>query len=239
MKTEVLGVRYDNVTMEEALQTAQELLQAGTPAYCVTPNAEIAYDALHDSCLREILNGASLVLPDGAGVVLASKIVRAPLKQKVAGFDFALNLLPYLAASGTRLYLLGGKPGIAELAAEKLLERFPGLCICGTCDGYFPEDGQAVEKLRAAAAEVVFVCLGAPKQEYFMQAHWIDSGARLMIGLGGTLDGIAGTVRRAPKWMQKLQLEWLYRLIREPRRFWRMLRLPKYIFAAIKKRWKG
>ena len=129
MKTEVLGVRYDNVTMEEALQTAQELLKAGTPAYCVTPNAEIAYDALHDSCLREILNGASLVLPDGAGVVLASKIVRAPLKQKVAGFDFALNLLPYLAASGTRLYLLGGKPGIAELAAEKLLERFPGLCI--------------------------------------------------------------------------------------------------------------
>lgn len=239
MKTEVLGVRYDNVTMEEALQTAQELLKAGTPAYCVTPNAEIAYDALHDPCLREILNGASLVLPDGAGVVLASKIVRAPLKQKVAGFDFALNLLSYLAASGTRLYLLGGKPGIAELAAEKLLERFPGLCICGTCDGFFPEDGQAVAKLRAAAAEVVFVCLGAPKQEYFMQAHRIDSGARLMIGLGGTLDGIAGTVRRAPKWMQKLQLEWLYRLIREPRRFWRMLRLPKYIFAAIKKRWKG
>lgn len=239
MKTEVLGVRYDNVTMEEALQTAQELLKAGTPAYCVTPNAEIAYDALHDPCLREILNGASLVLPDGAGVVLASKIVRAPLKQKVAGFDFALNLLSYLAASGTRLYLLGGKPGIAELAAEKLLERFPGLCICGTCDGYFPEDGQAVEKLRAAAAEVVFVCLGAPKQEYFMHAHRIDSGARLMIGLGGTLDGIAGTVRRAPKWMQKLQLEWLYRLIREPRRFWRMLRLPKYIFAAMKKRWKG
>ena len=239
MKTEVLGVRYDNVTMEEALQTAQELLQAGAPAYCVTPNAEIAYDALHDSCLREILNGASLVLPDGAGVVLASKIVRAPLKQKVAGFDFALNLLPYLAASGSRLYLLGGKPGIAELAAEKLLERFPGLCICGTCDGYFPEDGQAVEKLRAAAAEVVCVCLGAPTQESFMQAHRSDSGARLMIGLGGTLDGIAGTVRRAPKWMQKLQLEWLYRLIREPRRFWRMLRLPKYIFAAIKKRWKG
>ena len=96
-----------------------------------------------------------------------------------------------------------------------------------------------MEKLRAAAAEVVFVCLGAPKQEYFMRARRIDSGARLMIGLGGTLDGIAGTVRRAPKWMQKLQLEWLYRLIREPRRFRRMLRLPKYIFAAIKKRWKG
>ena len=239
MKTEVLGVFYDNVTMEEALGLAQERLENGPPAYCVTPNAEIAYDALKNDRLRALINEAGLVLPDGAGVVLASKLVRAPLRQKVAGFDFAMQLLPYLAETGKRLYLLGSKPGIAELAAEKLRQRYPSLCICGTADGYFKEDEAAVQRLREAKPDVVYVCLGAPKQEYFMQSHLAQSGAKLMVGLGGTLDVVAGTLKRAPKWMQKLQLEWLYRLICEPRRIGRMMRLPKFVFAALKKRWKG
>ena len=172
-------------------------------------------------------------------MVLASKLVRAPLKQKVAGFDFAMRLLPYLTETGKRLYLLGSKPGIAELAAEKLRQRYPALCICGTADGYFKEDEAAVRKLREAKPDVVFVCLGSPKQEYFMQKYLAQSGAKLMIGLGGTLDVVAGTLKRAPKWMQKLQLEWLYRLICEPRRIGRMMRLPKFVLAALKKRWKG
>ena len=239
MKTEVLGVFYDNVTMDEALGLAQKLLENGPPAYCVTPNAEIAYDALKNDSLRALINKAGLVLPDGAGVVLASKLVRAPLKQKVAGFDFAMRLLPYLPETGKRLYLLGSKPGIAELAAEKLRQRYPALCICGTADGYFKEDEAAVRKLREAKPDVVFVCMGSPKQEYFMQKYLAQSGAKLMIGLGGTLDVVAGTLKRAPKWMQKLQLEWLYRLICEPRRIGRMMRLPKFVFAALKKRWKG
>ncbi len=239
MKTEVLGVFYDNVTMEEALSLAQKLLENGPPAYCVTPNAEIAYDALKNEPLRALINAAGLVLPDGAGVVLASKLVRKPLKQKVAGFDFAMALLAYLAETGKRLYLLGAKPGIADIAAEKLRERYPALCICGTADGYFKEDAQVLQKLREANPDVVFVCLGSPKQEFFMQKYLAESGAGLMIGLGGTLDVVAGTLKRAPKWMQKLQLEWLYRLLCEPRRFGRMLRLPKYVFAALKKRWKG
>lgn len=239
MKTEVLGLFYDNVTMDEALGLMRKLLESGLPAYCVTPNAEIAYEALKNDRLRTLINKAGLVLPDGAGVVLASKLVRAPLKQKVAGFDFAMQMLPYLAETGKRLYLLGGKPGIAELAAEKLRQRYPSLCICGTADGYFKEDEAAVQKLREAKPDVAYVCLGAPKQEYFMQSHLAQSGAKLMIGLGGTLDIIAGTLRRAPKWMQKLQLEWLYRLICEPRRIGRMMRLPKFVFAALKKRWKG
>lgn len=239
MKTEVLGISYDNVTMEEALQAARVLLEGDTPAYCVTPNAEIAYDALKNTRLRELINHAGLVLPDGAGVVLASKLVRTPLKQKVAGFDFAMRLLPALAESGKRLYLLGSKPGIADLAAQKLREAYPLLCICGAADGYFQSDTEAAQRLRAARADVVFVCLGSPKQEYFMQEYLEASGAKLMIGLGGTLDVVAGTLKRAPKWMQKLQLEWLYRLICEPRRLGRMMRLPKYIFSALRKRWKG
>lgn len=239
MKTDVLGVLYNNVTMDEALARGRELLRGERAAYCVTPNAEMAYEALHDEAFRAILNEASLVLPDGAGVVLGAKILKTPLKQKVAGIDFAQNLLGILEEEGSRLFLLGSKPGIAETAAEKMRQKHPSLIICGTADGYFLDDADAVRTINDARADVVFVCLGAPKQERFMHDHCGELNVRLMIGLGGTLDGIAGTVKRAPKWMIRLQLEWLYRLIREPRRFGRMLRLPKFVFAALKKRWKG
>lgn len=239
MKTDVLGVNYDNVTMEEALELGRQLLQGDRAAYCVTPNAEMAYEALHDREFCDLLNGAALVLPDGAGVVLGAKILKTPLKQKVAGIEFAQNLLPILAETGSKLYLLGSKPGVAELAAEKMLQRHPALQICGMRDGYFQDEGEVVQGINEAKADVVFVCLGAPKQEQFMQRHQQDLQIKLMIGLGGTLDGIAGTVKRAPKWMIKLQLEWLYRLIKQPKRFGRMLRLPKFIFAAFKKRMKG
>ncbi|MBQ4566015.1 MAG: WecB/TagA/CpsF family glycosyltransferase [Oscillospiraceae bacterium] len=239
MKTDVLGVNYDNVTMEEALELGRQLLQGDRAAYCVTPNAEMAYEALHDREFCDLLNGAALVLPDGAGVVLGAKILKTPLKQKVAGIEFAQNLLPILAETGSKLYLLGSKPGVAELAAEKMLQKHPALQICGMRDGYFQDEGEVVQGINEAKADVVFVCLGAPKQEQFMQRHQQDLQIKLMIGLGGTLDGIAGTVKRAPKWMIKLQLEWLYRLIKQPKRFGRMLRLPKFIFAAFKKRMKG
>ena len=239
VKTDVLGVLYDNVTMQEALERGRALLEADAPAYCVTPNAVMAYVALHDVAFRAVLNGAALVLPDGAGVVLGAKILKTPLKQKVAGIEFAQNLLPILEETGKRLFLLGSKPGVAELAAEKMLQKHPKLCVCGTMDGYFKDDGEAVARINEARADVVFVCLGAPKQEYFMQKHAPELNVHLMIGLGGTLDGIAGTVKRAPRWMIRLQLEWLYRLIKQPSRLGRMMRLPKFVFAAIKKRLKG
>lgn len=239
MKTTVLGVAYDNITMAEALARGRELLAGSETAYCVTPNAEMAYEAMHDPEFCSILNGASLVLPDGAGVILGAKIVRTPLKEKVAGIDFAQNMLAVFEETGSRLYLLGSKPGIAELAAEKMLQKHPKLCICGIRDGYFQDEAEVVQAINEAKADAVYVCLGSPKQERFMYAHRGELNARLLVGLGGTLDGIAGTVKRAPKWMIRLQLEWLYRLIKEPKRFKRMLRLPKYIFAALKTRMKG
>lgn len=239
MKTEILGVQYDNVTMQEALAQARTLLGAQTSTYCVTPNAEMAYDALKDPAFRALLNGAGLVLPDGAGVVLAAKLLRRPLRQKVAGVEFAQQLLAVMEETGSRLYLLGGKPGVAELAAEKIRTAHPRLCICGLADGYFQDEAAAVAQVRAAAPDVVFVCLGSPKQEQFMQRHCDTIQARLLIGLGGTLDALAGTVKRAPRWMIRLQLEWLYRLLRQPSRFRRMLRLPKYLCAALRARMKG
>lgn len=239
MKTDVLGVQYDNITMEEAITAGRAFLTGTKTACCVTPNAEMAYEALHDAQFCKVLNSADLVLPDGAGVVLGARILKTPLKQKVAGIEFAQNMLPIYEELGSRLYLLGSKPGVAELAAAKMLEKHPKLMICGTADGYFKDEAEIVRKINDASADVVYVCLGAPKQEYFMFNHRDELNVRLMAGLGGTLDGIAGTVKRAPKWMIKFQLEWLYRLIKEPRRLGRMMRLPKFVFAAFKKRMKG
>lgn len=239
MKTDVLGVLYDNITMDEAVAAGRAFLCGAKAAYCVTPNAEMAYEALHDDGFREVLNSADLVLPDGAGVVLGAKILKTPLKQKVAGIEFAQNMLPVYEELGSRLYLLGSKPGVAELAAQKMLEKHPKLIICGTADGYFKDENEVIRKINEAGADALYVCLGAPKQEYFMFRHREELNVKLMAGLGGTLDGIAGTVKRAPNWMIRLQLEWLYRLLKEPRRLGRMMRLPKFVFAAIGKRMKG
>ena len=239
MKIDVMGLKFDSMTMDEALSRAEALLRGDKAAYVVTPNAEIAYEALHDWQLREMLNGADLMLPDGAGVVLASKLLRTPVKQKVAGVDFAAGLLGILERNSQSLYLLGGKPGIGELAAQKMLEAHPQLRIAGIADGYFRDEASVIEKINASGADALFVCLGAPKQERFMVQHQQELHVHLMAGLGGSLDAFAGTVQRAPAWMIRLNLEWLYRLIREPKRFRRMLRLPKYLWAVMLKRIRG
>lgn len=239
MKLDIMGLQFDNVTMDEAAARAGQILAGDRTCYAVTPNAEIAYEALHDEKLRALINGADLVLPDGAGVVLASKLLKTPLKQKVAGVDFADGLLGVLETTGQRLYLLGSKPGIGELAAQKMMQKHPRLRIAGIADGYFQDEAPVIDKINASGADVLFVCLGAPKQEQFMARHQKALHVKLMAGLGGTLDSFAGTVKRAPKWMIRLNLEWLYRLIKEPKRFKRMLRLPKYLWAVVCKRIRG
>ena len=239
MKTDIMGLQFDNITMVEAMDAAKALLQGEHAARVVTPNAEIAYEALHDENMRTLLNSAELMLPDGAGVVLASKILKTPLKQNVAGVDFADGLLGVLETTGQSLYLLGSKPGIGELAAQKMMQKHPRLRIAGIADGYFQDEAPVIDKINASGADVLFVCLGAPKQEQFMARHQKALHVKLMAGLGGTLDSFAGTVKRAPKWMIRLNLEWLYRLIKEPKRFKRMLRLPKYLWAVVCKRIRG
>ncbi len=232
MKINIMGVAFDSVTMDEAVARAQTMLESDHTSYVVTPNSEIVYEAMHDKALCQLLCGADLVLPDGAGVVLASKILKTPLKEKVAGVDFADRVLALAAKTGRKVFLLGSKPGVAELAAEKMKEKHDGLMICGMADGYFKDDAPIIEQVNASGADVLFVCLGAPKQERFMAQHREDLNVRMMMGLGGTLDSFAGTVKRAPKWMIACSLEWLYRLIKEPKRFKRMLRLPKFIWAV-------
>ena len=229
MKTDIMGIAFDNVTMQEALQKAREMLSGGKTCYAVTPNAEIAYEALKDEGLRALLNEADLVLPDGAGVVLASKILKTPLKQKVAGVDFADGLLGVLAETGRSVYLLGSKPGIAEKAAEKMLQKHPGLTICGMHDGYFKDEAPIIEAVNEADPDVLFVCLGAPKQELFMAKYGEATGCHLLMGLGGSMDIFAGVAQRAPEFYCKHNLAWVYRLVKNPSRIGRMMKLPLFL----------
>ena len=239
MKTDILGIRFDDLTREEAAQAGAGLLRSGSFHYVVTPNPEFILSSEKDPEFRRILNEADLVLPDGIGVVYSAKILGTPLKERVPGIDFAADMLAQLNEMGGRLFLLGAKPGVAELAAANLKDAHPGLIVCGTHDGYFREDGPVVEEIRAAAADVVFVCLGAPKQELWMVEHGPATGAHLMVGLGGSLDVFAGVVERAPEGFQKLGLEWLYRLAKEPKRIGRMAKLPLVLVQAAGARLRG
>ena len=232
MRTDIMGVGFDDLTLEEAVAAGEKLAQGPGFSYVVTPNPEIVDLARADAGYRDLLNGAGLVLPDGIGVVYAAKLLGRPLKGRVPGIDFATGLLDRLAKNGGKLFLLGAKPGVAEQAAERLKAAHPGLVICGTNDGYFKDSAPVVEKIKEAAADVVFVCLGAPKQEKWMAQYGPETGAHLMAGLGGALDVYAGNVKRAPVLWQKLGMEWAYRLIRQPSRIGRMAKLPLFLVDA-------
>lgn len=228
-KVNVRGVLFDSVSLAQAVEIAAAWLSRREgPKVVHTPNSEIIQMCVDEGKL-DLVNDADLVLPDGAGVILAAKILKTPLPNgKVAGVDFGMALMELAAKEGYRLFLLGGKPGIAQKASEKMRARFPSLVICGVCDGY-GDLADAAEKIRLSDADLVFVCLGAGRQEAWIRDYKKESGAILYCGLGGSLDVYAGAVRRAPKIMVFLWMEWLYRLCRQPSRFRRMKNIPRFL----------
>ncbi len=237
-RIDVRGVLFDNVTMDEATDFLRAKAAEGVRGGAVyTPNAEIVQKSLSDPALREILNGALLSVPDGIGVVKAARILGTPLKEKVAGVELGQRVLTFAAEDGLPVYLLGGKPGVAEEAAARVREQHPGLRVCGTHDGYFEKSGEAnaavVDAVNASGAAIVYVCFGAPAQERWIARNWdAMPDVRLFLGLGGSLDIYAGTARRAPRIFIRLGLEWLYRLLREPKRIGRMMQLPRFYFGT-------
>ena len=232
MKTEILGVWFDDLTQQEAAQRGRQLLEEDKFHYVVTPNPEFLLAAEKDPEFRRVLNAADLVLPDGIGGVYSAKILGTPLKERVPGIEFAEAMLSALNDMGGRLYLLGAKPGVAEEAGRRICARYPALVLCGTHDGYFKDEQAILPEIAAAKPDLLFVCLGAPKQEKWMARWGRHTGAKLAIGLGGCLDVFAGNVQRAPERWQKLGLEWAYRLKKEPKRIGRMAKLPLVLVKA-------
>jgi N-acetylglucosaminyldiphosphoundecaprenol N-acetyl-beta-D-mannosaminyltransferase len=236
MRINIMGVGFDSLTLPEAVERAEKLISEQRAAYVVTPNPEIVMTCWENPDAMKAVQNADLVLPDGVGVVYGAKILGTPLKGKLPGIDFATELMRRMAKRGGRVYLLGAKPGIAETAGERMTAQFPGLIICGTHDGYFQDDVPVIEEINALKPDLLLVCLGAPKQELWMYRNRPCLKVGLMAGLGGSLDVFAGTAKRAPVFFQKLGMEWFYRLIKEPWRFKRMMKLPKFLFACIGKK---
>jgi len=229
-KINILGVNVDNVTMDAAVCKVLDFLNEDVPHAVFTPNSEIIMSAYNDEEFCRQLNDASLVVPDGIGVVYASRILKAPLPERVAGFDLATNLIKKLSGGQKSFYFFGGKPGIAEKAKENLLSQYPSLNICGLSDGYYDEEKEKliIEDIKQKKPDILFVCLGAPKQEKWINKYKNELGAKVLMGIGGSLDVFAGNVERAPQFYRNHGIEWLYRLLKQPSRFVRMLALPKF-----------
>ncbi len=236
MRIDVLGVGFDNFSMDEAIDAGLRMMEEGGAHYVVTPNPEIVEICRESEEARTVINGADLVLPDGIGIIYGAKILKTPLKGRVPGIEYAQTLMKAMAERGKTLFLLGAKPGVAEQAAEKLREAYPGLLIVGTHDGYFKEDAGVITAIRESGADVVFVCLGAPKQEFWMAKNGEATGAKLLLGLGGCLDVFSGNVKRAPAIFCKLGLEWFYRLITNPSRIGRMMKLPLFLVHVVREK---
>lgn len=231
-RIDVLGVSFDDLTMDEAVEIALGFMQERRACYACTPNPEIVMAAKGDASLRAALSGAELVLADGVGITKAAAMLGTPLKSRVPGIDFASNVISRLAERGGSVYLLGAKPLVADAAAEKLTQTYPGIVIAGTNDGYFTDDAPVIEKINAASPDFLMVCLGSPKQELWMSANAGRLSCGLMAGLGGSLDVLAGNVQRAPETWRRLGLEWLYRVIKEPKRLGRVMKLPAFVLEA-------
>lgn len=224
----ILGVHVNKYTMEQAVEKAAQLIDSDGLGMIFTPNSEIILYASNNPEFTDVLNSADMIIPDGIGVVYGAKILGSPLKERVAGYDLVCNLLPVMAKKGQSVYLLGAKPGVADIAAQNLVKKYTGLVIAGTHDGYFKNDDEVIEAINNANPDFLMVCLGFPKQENWIYNNRTRLNAKLAIGAGGCLDVFAGTVQRAPEFYCKHGIEWLYRLVKQPSRFVRMLALPKF-----------
>lgn len=238
-KIAIMGIPFSNVTLCEAVDIAFEYINSGKSALAVTPNAEIAELCFSNGGLKNAVLSAQVVLPDGEGVLWAAKKLGKPLKEKVAGVDFGFECVRRAAEEGKSIFLLGGKEGTAEKAAKRLCTKFPSLKIAGTHSGYFRRDGEenaaVIKKINESRADILFVCLGAPVQEIWAAANRASLSSPWLIAcLGGSIDVYAGNAKRAPKAFIKMRAEWLFRILREPRRIIRAARLPKFIISVYK-----
>ncbi len=242
-RIDILGVPFRPMTEEQTRQEITELLKRRGNARIFTPNPDILMKARKDQGLRESLRGADLLLPDGVGVILASRLLRTPLPQRITGIDTAEWLLSVAEKNELSVYLLGGKRGVAEEAARRMKARFPDLRIVGSHHGYFDkrkdsrENRRVVARIRSAAPDLLFVCFGCPAQEKWMEENTPTlPSLRLSMGLGGCLDVWSGQKKRAPNLFQRTGTEWLFRALREPRRFSSLLRAPLFLWATVTER---
>lgn len=233
-RVEILGVGVDSVTMAQAVERIENLIGAKKNSLVATANAEMLMRATKDEELKKILNAADLVVADGAGTVWAARHLGKKMPERVAGADLVQELMKIAPSKGRKFFLFGSAPGVADKAKLKAEELYPGIKIVGTRNGYFSEEDEPkiIEQIKNSHADILLVALGVPKQEKWLAAHKDELNIPVSIGVGGTLDVMAGVVKRAPRWMQKAKLEWLFRALLQPSRAGRLIALPKFVLKV-------
>lgn len=242
-KLSIMGVRIDNKSMNEVMDTVKTKLADNKQYVVYTPNTEIIMMCQNDEEFMELLNKSDINIPDGVGLIYASKIKKHPLKEKVAGYDLSINLLKLANDRSLKLFVIGGKPGVAEEAMKNVHKEYPNIKIVGEQHGYFKgthlgqkgheEELKVLEAINEKEPDILFVGFGAKKQEQWIEYNRDKINAKIIIGNGGTLDVLAGNVKRAPTIFIKLGLEWFYRLIKEPKRIKRQMLLPVFMFRVL------
>lgn len=231
----ILNVIIDNISMVDALISIEHFIKESYKSHIVTINPEFIMQAQTNENFRNVLNNARLRLPDGIGIVLASKIIGKPIKERVTGVDTVYELARISALNGWRIFLLGAAPGVAEKAASELIKKFPTLQIAGTYAGspHPDEEKEICDKINQTYSDILLVAYGSPNQDLWIARNLDKLNIKIAMGVGGTFDFIAGVAKRAPQWIRKIGLEWFYRLMREPYRWRRMLALPKFALKII------
>ena len=231
----MLGLPVDVVSMDEAVSVFSKLLEKDELSVIVTANSIMIEDATRIETLAKVFRNAALVIPDGIGLVYASRIKGMPLKERITGIGFSMEALKYCAEHGKNVFFLGGKPGVAQAAAERLMKDIPGLNIAGCRDGYFTADreDEVIAEINAAETDFICVAMGSPKQELFLEKHAGELCAKVGVGIGGCLDVWSGNVKRAPQFYQDHGLEWLYRSVKEPFRIKRLFKIPVFLAKVL------
>lgn len=234
-RIKICDVPLDCVDMKSAVDYIDSVITHGNKCSVFALNPEKVIFANRNNELKGILSNAGLLIPDGIGVVLAAKLQGVKIKERVPGCELAIQLCELAEKNDYSVFLLGAKEETNLLAAEKLIEKYPGLKISGRRNGYFTDeqDSEVVTKINESGAHIVLVALGSPKQEKWVEKHQHEINANILQGVGGTLDVIAGNVKRAPVLWRATHLEWLYRLLSQPQRIFRQTALPTFVWQVL------
>lgn len=232
----ILGIPVDRMTMAQTMAKLEEFVASGKPHFIITADAAGLVQAQDDLEYRALYGRADIITADSAGVLWAAKRAGKPIAERVSGVDIVDNACALSANKGYRIFFLGSEPGVAELAAEKMKRKHPGCNIVGARHGYFPKESDSVVAAEVAEADpdFLFVAMGIPRQEKFIVSTMPVIGARVAIGVGGSLDVFSGKVKRAPVLCQKLKIEWLWRTIQNPSKLAKVKLLPEFVSRVLK-----
>ncbi|MEK4947760.1 WecB/TagA/CpsF family glycosyltransferase [Carnobacterium sp. FSL W8-0810] len=232
-KVSILGVDFDNKTKEVFLEKLMERVNSQQKTFVVTANPEIVMYANSDAAYMSLLKEADYIAADGIGIVKGAQILETPIVERVAGFDLLTDLLEKANQQGSRVYFLGAKEEVLQQAVQNVQKKYPAIQLVGSRNGYFDfSDSSIIEAVQATQPDMIFVALGFPKQEQWIHQYLNSASKGLLMGVGGSFDVLSGQSKRAPKIFIDLNIEWLYRLIKQPTRLKRMMVLPKFLLEV-------